>query len=208
MKDLVILVADKNTQFTIEGLLTRSRAFHIRPLSRDNYDIYVHPLHDPGIYKDAVDFLRPYQHHYRFSLVLFDREGSGQEQRTANQISQELKEALERSGWRERVEVIVFDPELEIWGWGSSPHIATHTGWENLPALLEFVRNTEYWRDASPKPQRPKEALEEALKARRIQRSSAIYKKIAMDASFKDCVDPSFEKLQRTLKNWFGQNQR
>jgi hypothetical protein len=65
MKDIIILVADKNTQFTIEGLLTRHLAFHITPVTKDTYDIYVHPLRDPGIYKAAANFLRPYQNQYR-----------------------------------------------------------------------------------------------------------------------------------------------
>lgn len=112
MKDLVALVADKNTHFVLHGLLPRYRVLGISSLT---YDIYSHPQRDPGVYQQAVNFLRPLQNLYRYALVFLDREGSGQEHKTAAQISEELKTNLERNGWLARAEAVVFDPELEIW---------------------------------------------------------------------------------------------
>ncbi|MBN1472868.1 MAG: hypothetical protein JW925_13925 [Syntrophaceae bacterium] len=203
MKELIILVADKNTQFTLEGVLTRHQAFRMRKLTREDIDIYVHPLRDPGVYKEAAAFLRPYQNHYRYALVFLDREGSGQENKTADDIAAELKTELERTGWTNRAEVIVLDPELEIWAWVNSSHLATHTGWTDLRSLRDFVRDHGFWQDSVSKPDRPKEAFEALLREKRIQRSSAIYKKIALDASFRDCVDPAFAKFTRILAEWF-----
>ena len=56
-----MLVADKNTQFVIEGLLSRREALAIRPF---HYDIYIHPQHDPGVYHQAPSFLEVFQNQY------------------------------------------------------------------------------------------------------------------------------------------------
>lgn len=203
MKELIVLVADKNTQFAMEGLLTRHQAFQMRKLTRGNFDIYVHPLRDPGVFKEAAAFLRPYQKQYQYALVLLDREGSGQEKKTAREIADEIKTNLERNGWRKRAEVIVLDPELEIWAWANSPHLATHTGWAELRSLMNFVKNSGIWEADASKPERPKEAFESLLREKKIQRSSSIYRKIATDVSFRDCTDPAFLKIKTILREWF-----
>ncbi len=202
-KELVILAADKNTQFTLQGLLTRHQAFRMRILAKEDFDIYVHPLRDPGVFNEAAAFLRPYQDQYQYALVFLDREGSGQEKKTADQIAEEIKINLERNGWTGRAEVIVLDPELEIWAWVNSPHLAKHTGWENLNSVMDFLKNQGLWEPDGLKPNRPKEAFESLLREKRIQRSSAIYKKIAVDAGFRDCTDPSFLKFKTVLAEWF-----
>ncbi len=202
-KAMIILAADKNAQFVLEGLLTRYQAFQMKTLARDDFDIYVHPLRDPGVFNEAVAFLRPYQNQYQYALVFLDREGSGQENRTAIEIAEDIKTNLEKNGWKDRAEAIVFDPELEIWAWVASPHLATNAGWENLDSLMNFVRNHGLWESGTNKPNRPKEAFEALLKEKRIQRSSAIYKKIAIDVSFRNCVDPAFLKFKTVLAKWF-----
>ena len=45
VKELVVLAADKDLQFALEGLLARSEALGIRPIEKD---IFVEPEHDPG----------------------------------------------------------------------------------------------------------------------------------------------------------------
>ncbi len=159
-KDLIILVADKNAQFVLEGLLSRHQAFHV---ARMMYDLYIHPHRDPGVYRESGNFLRSFQQQYRYALVLLDREGSGQEQKTAEHIATEIKTDVENNGWSGRAEVITFDPELEIWAWVQSPHLATCLGWDNLSSLHDYVQTQGYWQTDQPKPQRPKEAFEAAL---------------------------------------------
>jgi len=99
--------------------------------------------------------------------------------------------------------VIVFDPELEIWAWVNSRHLAIHTGWSDLDSLQDFLINKGLRESSVAKPSRPKEAFEALLREKRIQRSSAIYKKIATDVSFRECVDPAFSKFKRVLEKWF-----
>jgi len=164
---------------------------------------FVHPQHDPGVYKKAVDFLRSFLNLYRYALVLFDREGSGQERKSASQISDDLKNQLERNGWPNRAEVIVFDPELEIWAWVDSAKMAQTLGWNDYRQLRNYLIQHRLWEMNTPKPQRPKEAFELALKSKGIPRSSSIYKEIADQVSFNGCVEASFEKFRTVLKRWF-----
>ncbi len=200
-KDLVVLVPDKDTKFALEGILGRHYALHIKGIE---YDIFVHPLHDPGVYKKAVDFLRPYLSFYRYALVFLDREGSGQERKSASQISEDLKNQLERNGWPNRAEVIVFDPELEIWAWVDSAKMAQIVGWTDYRQLKNYLVQHRLWQRDTPKPQKPKEAFELALRSKGIPRSSSIYKEIADQVSFNGCVEASFDKFRTVLKGWFS----
>jgi len=56
MSDLIALVPDKNTETGISSLLCRYKDLGIRKIS---YKIIIHPKHDPGVYKNPVDLLRP-----------------------------------------------------------------------------------------------------------------------------------------------------
>lgn len=201
IKDLVIVVPDKNAQFVINGLLPRCDAFQIDPVE---FDIYIHPERDPGVYHKAANLLLPLQNLYKYAIVFLDYEGSGQENKTVEQIGEKIKSNLERNGWQGRCDVIVFNPELEIWAWTHSPHLANNLGWQGIADLKTFLHQQGFWQQDSPKPDRPKEAIESALRVKRIQRSSAIYKKIATQVSFKKCTDPSFIKFKHTLFKWFA----
>lgn len=201
MKDLIILVPDKNIKFVLDGLLPRYHSFGIRELT---YDIYIHPLRDPGVFLHGAEFLRSFQTQYHKAFVFLDKEGSGQENKTSIEIEEIIKSRVETFGWRNKIEVIAFDPELEIWAWVQSPHLATHLGWENLQLLVSFIQDKGFWELGHRKPERPKEAIEAALKEKRIQRSSAIYKRIAETVSFAQCQEPSFVKFKEILINWFA----
>jgi len=198
MKDLVILVADKDMEFSLYGIL--QRYFYDRKIK---YKIYPHNLHDPGVYKQAADFLRPLQKEYRYALVVFDKEGSGQEKRSTEQIYDEIKEKLAINGWNERSEVIIIEPELEIWAWINSIHIAEALGWTTYSELAKFIRDKKLWPENMNKPLRPKEAFELALREKRIPRSPSIYKKIADKVNFTRCEDRALKKLLSIFQEWF-----
>lgn len=201
IKDLIVLVPDKNTQSTVKGILPRHQSLKIREIK---YDIFVHPLRDPGVYNHAVEFLRELLNQYDYALVFLDREGSGQEIKKASDISNELKRNLEINGWQDNAEVIVFDPELEIWAWTDSPHTANAAGWEDYSTLRAHLIEKKFWQQDYQKPERPKEALEFALKEKRIPRSSSIYQEIAEKVNFNLCTDPSFKKFRTVLRCWFA----
>ena len=57
-KDLILLVADKNMEASLRGLLSRFQSRRFRQVA---FDLYVHPERDPGCLLRAHDFLRPSQ---------------------------------------------------------------------------------------------------------------------------------------------------
>lgn len=200
MKDLIVLVPDNNVKFGIDGLLSRNESLNTREIS---YEIFVHPLRDPGIYHNATNFLRPFSSQYSYALVFIDYEGSGQEQTSSHEISENVKRDVEMNGWPNRVEVIVFDPELEIWVWSESPHTAEALGWDSYSELKSWLTSQRIWQENASKPERPKEAVEVALRIKRIPRSSSIYKEIAQNVGLSRCQDQAFIRFRNILQNWF-----
>jgi hypothetical protein len=70
VNDLIILVPDKNTQFFIEGLL--ANIFKVEPMEGITFKTITHYQRDPGVYKEAVQLLRPFITQYNFAMVVFD----------------------------------------------------------------------------------------------------------------------------------------
>ncbi|ADN02167.1 hypothetical protein STHERM_c12260 [Spirochaeta thermophila DSM 6192] len=198
--DLVVLVADKDMEVAIQTLLQcRHQALGIR--ENITFDVYTHPQRDPGVVSDGVNFLRGFAGKCEYALVLFDREGCGREDRSAEELEEKMEEQLRRNGWnRESVSVIVLDPELEIWVWSDSPHVAEVIGLsqEELHSILQSVPRNELG-----KPARPKETLKEALRRSTRPFSSSIFGTLAARISLTRCQDRSFKKLRETLQRWF-----
>jgi hypothetical protein len=94
-KDLIALVADKNMESTLRGLLTRTESLGIRIL---NYDIFIHIERDPGCLRKSHDFLRIHHTNYHHALVMFDREGCGYEDKSRDELEQLVEERLSHSG--------------------------------------------------------------------------------------------------------------
>jgi hypothetical protein len=65
-KDLVILTADKQAQFALKGIFSRFKSLGICQLAPD---YYVHPGKDPGVLRNAHDFLRPFTQSHRHALT-------------------------------------------------------------------------------------------------------------------------------------------
>jgi hypothetical protein len=205
MKDLVILVPDVNMETGINSLLCRYKSLDIREIS---YDIYRHERHDPGVYHEGVGFLKDLADQYHYVLVFIDYEGSGQENATVDEISNHIKDGLENNGWRNRVEVIVFKPELEIWLWAESTHTANVLGWDDYRMLKDWLISKGLWKEDEPKPmEQPKKALEMSLRVKGIRRSSSIYEKIASKVSLHRCKVPSFLQFREILQKWFPKNE-
>ena len=197
-------MADRNTQFLMQGLLTRHQSFGIKDLSDSIDHIFVHIDRDAGCYKQCVEFLRPYTRDYHHALVIFDHEGSGQEAKNRLEIETELEEKLEVAGWETRAKAIVLEPEIEAWVWSNSPHVEKILGWEERDIdLLEWLKTKNFLQENELKPNRPKEAVEETLREVRKPRSSSIYQQLAEKVSFRNCTDESFLKLKLSLKEWF-----
>jgi hypothetical protein len=199
--DLVVLTADKNMKFAIEGLLNRPQALAVRPISAV---FYIHPESDPGCLLHADDFLRPFIKRFAHAIVMFDLEGCGKEKRTRHELEQQVVSALSRSGWEDRAAATVIDPELENWVFSDSPEVDRVLGWRgNDPSLRTWLENQDYLAAGQIKPARPKEAMEAALRHVRMPRSSSIYGHLAQNVGFGRCTDNAFQKLKALLRTWF-----
>jgi len=200
LKDLVILVADKDMEESIKALLSRPEALGIRPV---DCDIYVHPYRDPGCLGGAEEFLRFAIRSHAHALVLFDREGCGSLS-SVEALAQIVQAKLANNGWRDQCAVIVLDPELEVWVWSDSPHVDEVLGWrENHPPLREWLGQQGYVGAGENKPSRPKEAMEEVLRAGGKPRSSSLYRQLAERVSLRGHQEPAFLKLCAVLQGWF-----
>ena len=183
VKDLVVLVADKNMEQAVAGLLERPQSMAIRPLT---YDIFVHVRRDPGCLNEAHDVLRPLAGGYDHALVLFDHQGCGREHITPEALADEVKHRLEQNGWPELAEVVVIAPELEVWVWSGSPHVVNALGWASRqPALRDWLETNGHWPTEQPKPPDPKGAMKAALRTVNKPPSSAIFHELASKVSLR-----------------------
>lgn len=203
MKDLVILCADKNTEFLLKGLLPRLPVSS--GLRNFDYKTFVHPHQDSGVLNEAHKFLRALKAQYAKALVLWDVEGCGRDEKGRAALELQVEENLCKNGWTvENVCAIAIQPELENWIWGlSEAHLEAAFGWKEKASLNSWVQEQGFWADGLPKPARPKEAVEAVLVQSGKPRSSSIYRDIASAASYKRCTDEAFLKMLQRLQKWF-----
>ncbi|MFY9825484.1 MAG: hypothetical protein WAM82_29190 [Thermoanaerobaculia bacterium] len=200
-KDLILLVADKNMEASLKGLLSRFLSLKFRQVA---FDLYVHPERDPGCLLRAHDFLRSFATRYDWALVLLDHAGCGREQEDRSALESDLERRLGEAGWEGRAAAIVIAPELESWVWSDSPKVDLALGWEGKsPPLRDWLREKGLLQAGVVKPAEPKRAVELALRTARKPRSSAIYFELAQGVSTDRCTDPAFAKLRRCLREWF-----
>ncbi|MFQ3580091.1 MAG: hypothetical protein SNJ71_08135 [Bacteroidales bacterium] len=201
MKDLIILTADKNTKFLLQGLLPRLP--QVLGIKRIEYDIEVHPERDPGCRISSHEFLRPFVHDYHYSIVIFDYEGCGRQNEMPCTIENEIKNKLNDNGWDLRNNVFIINPEIENWVWIKSPHLSSAINFGSIDELYKWLSENNLISENQTKPLRPKEVFEKALRKSKTPRSSSIYEKIAKQASFKNCTDNEFNKFINQMYEWF-----
>jgi len=200
MKDLIILAADKCIESSLQGMLPRYQALGIQSIG---YEIFIHPHKDPGCFSGSDKFLQSFVKQYRYAIVVFDREGCGKIDSRAD-LEYQVEMKLAQVGWQDRSAAIVLDPELEAWVWTRSPHVDDALGWrEQTPNLRSWLVEEHYLNPGEHKPQRPKEAMEAALRKVKKPRSASIYMQLAKVVSLQGHEEPAFMKLQNTLREWF-----
>ncbi len=200
-KDLVVLVADKDMEFALRGILSRHASLKVREL---RYEIYSHPEHDPGCRLTSHEFLATFVNQFLRALVILDMEGSGACGQSREELEMSICERLYQAGWAERAAVVAIEPELEAWVWSDSPEVDEALGWRKAGRNLRAeLRAKGFLETGNPKPCRPKEAAEWALREVRRPRSSAIYRNLAGAVSLDRCTDPSFAKFKAILREWF-----
>ena len=200
-KDLIVLVADKNMEAALRSVLKRHESLETRQI---NFEILVHPHRDPGCLSNAHTLLQPFSQRYLFSVVVFDREGCGQEAKATAELESGVENLLFERGWTDRSCAITIDPELEAWVWKNSPHVSSALGWDDgVDNLYLWLKQKGYLEENENRPKRPKEALEAALRNVKKPRSSSIYAELGSKLSLKKCTDHSFLKLKSRLQVWF-----
>ena len=201
MKDLVILVADKDLEHALKGLLARPLALGTRAVEAD---IFIEPQRDPACAQHGVEFISNFSRQYQYGLLMFDHKGSGMETTGPRALQESLNERLAHSAWGERAKVIVLAPELEAWVWNDSPHIDQVAGWKNRnPGLRPWLIDKGWLRGGEVKPAQPKEAFKAALREARKPRSASLYEQIAKKVSLRRCKDEAFLELKAILSQWF-----
>lgn len=200
--DLVIIVADKNMEAAINGILSRNKSLGIRQIS---HTIFPHYHRDPGCRLESHRLLESSTPKFQYAIVMFDREGCGAENIPREELENNVEVNLASSGWKGRSIALVLDPELEVWVWKNSPHVATAMGWEGKnPDLYAWLKENGYINEGEKVPNHPKEAMEAALRVVHKPRSSSIYLQLAKNVGLKNCTNPAFIKLKKTLQEWFS----
>lgn len=199
MKDLILLVADTNAKFALKGALARPEALGIAPIE---FEFLVHPGRDGGTRKTGPEMLALERRRFRHALLLLDFEGCGTELPNAATLEVELDQRLEKI-WQGSSKAIVIEPELDVWVWGSDNAVEEAIDWREGKRVREWLRDEGFSFGGNNKPERPKEAIEAALKKARLPRSSALYQNIAEKISLRRCADEAFQRLRRQLCAWF-----
>jgi hypothetical protein len=202
--DLIFLVADKDIEYTIRGLMNRSDDLGIRDDLR--HHINVHSKHDSGCFSDGHQFLRLFLDMYKHAILILDYEGCGREHLLGRtEIEDQLEENLSANGWGDRAAAIVIEPELETWVWVASTEVGRILGWRrDIETLDDWMIDKGHKTTMDEKPNQPKEVMQEVLRITRKKRSSSLYMQLAEQVDFSGCVDPAFIKLRDILKLWFS----
>jgi hypothetical protein len=199
MKDLVLLVADKNAHFALNGALGRPETLGIRPIE---FEFRVHPGRDGGTRKTGPEMLALERRRFNHALLVLDFEGCGTDSPDALALEAQLDGRMNGS-WKNQGKAIVIEPELDVWVWGSDNAVEVAIEWPLGKSLRDWLRDQGFAFNENEKPVRPKEALETALRVPAFPRSSALYQHIASRISLPRCKDAAFIRLRNQLLAWF-----
>jgi hypothetical protein len=203
MKDVLFLVADKNMEHTVKGLLELTDAHRRIGCASFTWEVVVAVgQSDPGLFTRASEILRPFRDRFRHAIVMLDAQWEGAPDPV--DIRQRIDEHLNSAGWpTSRGLGIVIVPELEAWLWTDSDHTAKALGWRSRDDLAAALTRNGYLTPSEEKPSRPKEAVLWALRQVRKPRSSTVYAAFSARASLERCADPALRELVDTVRRWF-----
>ena len=199
--DILCLVADKNMEAAISGLLSRPESLGIRAIE---CRLETHPRRDPGCFYEGAEFLRGQRSEAEHAVVVLDHAWAGVPANSAAELEALLEGRLASAGIGEWARAVVIEPELEAWVFGGSVHVVRALGWvDRRPALREALASRSLWPDDCAKPPDPKAAMEWALRQVRVPRSSSIYGELASTVSTRNCTDRAFVRFRQILQDWF-----
>jgi len=121
----------------------------------------------------------------------------------AKYLRENIRQQLYKNGWdTSNANVIVIEPELEIWVWSDSSVVAEELRltWDKIKALAQKRGD---WPQNQMKPTRPKELLAAILRQQNSPHSSALFQALAARIGLTRCQDNAFILLRQILQNWF-----
>jgi hypothetical protein len=199
-RDLIFLVADGSMEQLVRGFFGQPMCHRKLGCGRftvEPADIIVASRRDPEVYGLAHELLRPYVATHRRAVVMLDTAWEGSP--GPKKIQKQIASYIERE-WDEFA-VVVLDPELEAWVWQDNPNLAAALGCP--PDFRQILARSGHWPVGRTKPADPKDALEHLRLHYRADRSKAVFHRVASRVSVKNCVDPAFQQLRDTLRDWF-----
>ncbi len=199
--DLVVVVADRGIEQAILGLLQRPEAIGIRQLQGVEFPAF--HGQDGGTYARGHELARAYLNTHRHALVVFDADWEGRPTDDVAQMENDVEGRLGED-WGDRGRCVVIQPELEVWVWSDSPHVASELGWESLHELRAWLESKGLWSQERHKPDDPKKAYIEAIREKRKPKSNATFGSLARKVSVNRCQDRAFLRLRGILREWFG----
>ena len=199
MRDLILLVPDKNTEYTVRCALSRPAALGIRQL---DFQLLVEQGRDGGVRRRGSQVLGVQQARFSHALLLLDYEGCGSHVSPV-ELEAELDKALSMR-WGDRAKAIVIDPEVDVWMWGAETHLRSMVDWRDPEDIRPWLESQAFAFTADGKPVRPKEALDAAFRRAQTPRSSARYEQAARRISLTRCKDEAFLRLRASVVEWFG----
>jgi hypothetical protein len=200
MKDLVLLVADKNMQYALQGALQRPSALNTAAFK---FEFRVHAGRDGGVRSSGAEVLRSERRRFHHALMVLDFEGCGAGgSATAASVEANLDAQL-RLVWESDAKAIVIKPELEAWVWGGDNAMQQALSWPLSQPIRDWLSQQGFAVGENGKPERPKEAFEALVPVHRLPRSSTLYKDITDQISLANCKDAAFLQLRETLRSWF-----
>jgi hypothetical protein len=135
MKDLALLVADKNMDFAMRGILNRPKALGIRPVT---FEIRQHVNRDGGVRTTGPETLALLRKQFHRGIAMLDWEGSRTKPKSAIELERDLDVRLARS-WGDRAKAIVIEPELDVWIWGSENALIKILEWPESQGIREWL---------------------------------------------------------------------
>ncbi len=200
MKDLVVLVADKNMQFALRGALSRPASLGTRAI---DHEFRTHIGRDGGVRTSGAEVLAREHRRFSHAMLLLDHEGCGVEMNETAAEVEAVLDAQMQAQWGPRGKAIVIAPELDVWIWGADNALQQALDWPLPGSIRDWLRGRGFDFDVHGKPLRPKEALEAMVPVHRQPRSSALYERITRRISLRNCHDAAFVRLRLTLSAWF-----
>ena len=198
MQDLVVLVADKNMQFALQGALARPQALGVRPFT---FAFRSHMGRDGGVRTTGADVLALETTRFRHALMVLDFEGCGQERDAPLVIEAQLDQQLQNV-WNANAKAIVISPEVDVWLWGNDAVLRDALHWPQNGTIRDWLRGRGFEFNIDGKPLRPKEALDAMRPVHKQARSSAMYEKVTQRISLQNCSDAAFVRLRTQLQAW------